>query len=64
MSRPISVRLLTEDRQALAELALREYRDPSDLAAYLIADGLRRLGMRPELKTATDHPRQADLVTA
>jgi hypothetical protein len=63
MMRPISVRLPTEDRQALAELALREYRDPSDLAAFLIVEGLRRMGALPELKTATSR-QLANAVTA
>ena len=31
-------------RRALNDLAEREYRDPRDQAAYLIADGLRRAG--------------------
>jgi hypothetical protein len=46
MARPISVKLeRQEERQALAELALREYREPADQAAYLIVDGLRRAGV-------------------
>ena len=46
MARPISVKLeRQEERQALAELALREYREPSDQAAYLIVQGLRQAGV-------------------
>jgi hypothetical protein len=46
MARPISVKLERhEERRALAELALREYRAPADQAAYLIVDGLRRAGV-------------------
>jgi hypothetical protein len=46
MARPISVKLeRQEERRALAELSLREYREPADQAAYLIVDGLRRAGM-------------------
>jgi hypothetical protein len=63
MTRPISIRLPTEDRQALAELALVEYREVSDQAAYLIAEGLRHRGMLPDLKTAADH-QSASAVTA
>ncbi len=47
MVRPLSIQLPDEDRQALAELALRQYRDPSDQAAYLIAEGLKRAGALP-----------------
>lgn len=52
MSRPLSIRLQDRDRQALAELALREYRDPSDQAAYIIAKALRAEGALPETKTS------------
>ncbi len=46
MARPISVKLeRQEERRALAELALREYREPADQAAYLIVEGLRRAGV-------------------
>ena len=48
MARPISVKLeRQEERTALAELALREYREPADQAAYLIIQGLRRAGVLP-----------------
>jgi hypothetical protein len=46
MARPITVKLeRQEERRALAELALREYREPADQAAYLIVEGLRRAGV-------------------
>jgi hypothetical protein len=41
-----------EARRALVNLAGREMRDPRDQAAYLILEGLRRVGALPELKTA------------
>jgi len=45
MARPLTIRnLLDEHRQALGKLAIREYREPGDQAAYLIVDGLRRAG--------------------
>lgn len=51
MARPISVRLeRVEERRALAELALREYREPADQAAWLIVEGLRRA------RVLTDQP--------
>lgn len=55
MARPITVRLERhEERRALAELALREYREPADQAAWLIVEGLRRAGV------LTDGPRDAE----
>ena len=39
-------------RRALVNLAEREMRDPRDQAAYLILEGLRRVGALPESKTA------------
>ena len=46
MARPLTIRnLLDEHRRALGELAIREYREPDDQAAYLIVDGLRRAGV-------------------
>ncbi len=48
MARPLTIRnLLDEHRRALGELAIREYREPDDQAAYLIVDGLRRAGVLP-----------------
>ena len=48
MARPLTIRnLLDEHRHALGELAIREYREPDDQAAYLIVDGLRRAGVLP-----------------
>ena len=48
MGRPLTIRnLLDEHRRALGELAVREYREPDDQAAYLIVDGLRRAGVLP-----------------
>jgi len=38
----ISVTLPHEEHQALCDLALREWREVPDQAAYLIVDGLRR----------------------
>ena len=49
MARPLTIRnLLDEHRHALGELAVREYREPDDQAAYLIVDGLRRAGILTE----------------
>jgi hypothetical protein len=49
MARPIRVKLeCQEERQALAELALREYREPADQAAWLIVQGLRQAGVLRE----------------
>lgn len=64
MTRPISVRLPVENRQILAELAIREYRDPGDQAAYLIAEGLRRRGLLPDLTATAASPQLASAVTA
>ena len=48
MGRPLTIRnLLDEHRRALVELAVREYGEPDDQAAYLIVDGLRRAGVLP-----------------
>jgi hypothetical protein len=52
MERAIPLRLPTEERQALATLAVLEYRDVNDQATYLIVEGLRRRGLLPTLKTA------------
>ena len=48
MERPIPLRLPIEERQALATLAVLEYRDVNDQAVALIAEGLRRRGPRME----------------
>ena len=40
----ISVKLPQEEHQALCDLALREWREVPDQAAFLIVDGLRRRG--------------------
>lgn len=48
MARPLTIRNLLDDhRHALGELAIREYHEPDDQAAYLIVDGLRRAGVLP-----------------
>ncbi len=53
MARPLTIRnLLDEHRHALGELAIREYREPDDQAAYLIVDGLRRAGILTEERSA------------
>lgn len=54
MARPLSVKLeRQEERQALAEMALREYRTPTDQAAWLILQGLRQAGfLRDERQPA------------
>lgn len=55
MARPICVKLeRIEERRALAELALREYREPADQAAYLIVEGLRRAGLLPNDRVHTE----------
>lgn len=43
-------------RRALVNLAEREYRDPRDQAAYLIAEGLRAAGALPGSKKAPAEP--------
>ncbi len=54
MARPLTIRnLLDEHRHALGELAIREYREPDDQAAYLIVEGLERAGVLP--LTITDY---------
>lgn len=56
MARPLSIRELDdEQRRALSELAVKEFRDPRDQAAYLIVEGLRRAGALPEPKTASGY---------
>jgi len=62
MDRPIPLRLPIEERQALAMLAVLEYRDVNDQAAYLIAEGLRRRGLLSGVKTAPAP--EPDLITA
>ncbi len=53
MARPLTIRnLLDEHRHALGELAIREYREPDDQAAYLIVDGLRRAGILKDDRSA------------
>ncbi len=53
MARPLTIRNLLDDhRHALGELAIREYREPDDQAAYLIVDGLRRAGILTEERSA------------
>ena len=53
MARPINVYLPTEDRQALAELALREDRDVERQAERLIREGLIGTGLFPSLERKT-----------
>ena len=48
----ISVTLPHEEHQALCDLALREWREVPDQAAYLIVDGLRRHAHTGELRAA------------
>jgi len=60
MARTSSIidRLPDEGRRALAELALREYRDLDDQAAYIIVEALRRAGALPiddQLATTAPH---------
>jgi len=46
MARNLTIRNLSDEhRRALGELAIREYREADDQAAYLIVDGLRRAGV-------------------
>ena len=55
MARPLSIKLeRQEERQALAEMALREYREPVDQAAYLIVQGLRQAGFLTDRPDRTD----------
>lgn len=56
MQRPIPLRLPIEERQALATLAVLEYRDVNDQAVALIAEGLRRRGLLTDLKSAPAEP--------
>jgi len=65
MARTLSIRQLTEDdRRALAELAIREYREPADQAAYLIVDGLRRAGILTDDRSAalTSNSRELEAI--
>lgn len=57
--RRIQVPVTDPMRRALVNLAEREYRDPRDQAAILIAEGLRRVGALPDLKTAPAEPATA-----
>jgi hypothetical protein len=50
----IGVVLPEPAREALVDLAVREYRDPRDQAAVLVLEGLRRRRLLPEL--AADSP--------
>ena len=59
MERAIPLRLPIEERQALATLAVLEYRDVNDQAVALIAEGLRRRGMLPTVKNAPAEPATA-----
>jgi len=57
-------RLPDAGRQALVELAIREYRDAADQAAYLIVEGLRQRGVLTDdrsaiLTTSSPDPRSA-----
>jgi hypothetical protein len=47
MSGRISVALCPDEREALLDLALREYRDPREQAAKFIVEGLRAAGALP-----------------
>jgi hypothetical protein len=49
------VPLLDEHREALVDLADREWRRPVDQAAKILIEGLRRERMQLESKTAADH---------
>jgi hypothetical protein len=48
----IFVPLLDEHREALVDLADREWRRPVDQAAKILIEGLQREGALPDLKTA------------
>jgi len=48
----IGVILPEPAREALVDLAEREYRDPRDQAAVLVLEGLRRRGLVPPLDAA------------
>ena len=51
MALRIGVVLPEPAREALVDLAEREYRDPRDQAAVLVLEGLRRRGLVPDLAT-------------
>jgi hypothetical protein len=57
MARPFKVDLATEaERKALGEMAIREYRDPDDQAAFLVREGLRQAGYLERLLESAPHP--------
>jgi hypothetical protein len=56
----ITIALPETEREALNDLAIREYRDPHDQAAKFIVDGLRAAGALPkEEVTLTESARDA-----
>ena len=62
MSRSLYVPLPTDAREALIDLAIREYRDPREQAAYFVVEGLKRAGVLPAEQT--DHRADQTAVTA
>jgi len=52
----IGVVLPEPAREALVDLAEREYRDPRDQAAVLVLEGLRRRGLVPDLQAPAPEP--------
>lgn len=63
MRNGIFVPLLDEHREALVDLADREWRRPVDQAAKILIEGLRRERMQLESKPAAD-PKSASAVPA
>lgn len=54
------IRLPSSARDALLQLALREYRHPRDQAAILLLDSLRRAGALPEEPDTREVPHGSD----
>lgn len=48
----LSIVLAVDELQALADMAVREWREPRDQAGYLITQALRREGLLLETKNA------------
>ena len=59
MRNGIFIPLLDEHREALIDLADREWRRPVDQAAKILIEGLRREGALPESRTAPAQPASA-----
>ena len=56
--------LPSREREALCELADREFRDPKDQARLLLVEGLRRAGALPAEPTESDRSAELAAVMA